>query len=148
VFNSPNKINDNGFRKLSTVLKNHKQTNKQNQNKSKGVNADFYLKILTINGKKVRVQLWDQGSNMNPQTTFQPLFIRHVSGCIIVAKTSNPKSLQRAHRWKEIFDKKTKVNGEPSIPACLFINHDILTQSDIDEDQEDNTGKFELDSDE
>jgi hypothetical protein len=36
----------------------------------KGIGADFSLKIFTINGEKVRVQLWDQGSNMNPQTTF------------------------------------------------------------------------------
>lgn len=53
-------------------------------------NTDFSLKILKIEGQKVRVQLWDQGNNINPKTTFQPLYTRHVSGCIVVANTSNP----------------------------------------------------------
>lgn len=92
---------------------------------SQGLNADFSLKILRIDGRKVRVQLWDQGSNMNPQTTFQPLFVRHVSGCIIVANTSNPKSIERAYKWKMMFDKMTKIPDEPSVPATLFINHDL-----------------------
>ena len=64
---------------------------------------------------------------MNPQTTFQPLHTRHVSGCIIVASTSNPKSLERAFRWKEVFDKKTKVPDEPPVPATIFINHDHIS---------------------
>jgi signal recognition particle receptor subunit beta len=64
---------------------------------------------------------------MNPQTTFQPLYTRHVSGCIIVANTSNPKSLERAFRWKEVFDKKTKVPDEPPVPATIFINHDHIS---------------------
>ena len=64
---------------------------------------------------------------MSPQTTFQPLYTRHVSGCIIVANTSNPKSLERAFRWKEVFDKKTKVPDEPPVPATIFINHDHIS---------------------
>lgn len=64
---------------------------------------------------------------MSPQTTFQPLYTRHVSGCIIVANTSNPKSLERAFRWKEVFDKKTKVPDEPPVPATIFINHDHVS---------------------
>jgi hypothetical protein len=66
---------------------------------------------------------------MNPQTTFQPLYTRHVSGCIIVASTSNPKSLERAYRWKEVFDKKTKVPDEPSVPTTIFINHDHVSSN-------------------
>lgn len=62
---------------------------------------------------------------MNPQNAFQPLCIRHVSGCIIVANTSNPKSLERACKWKKLFDQKTKTSDESPIPATLFINHDI-----------------------
>ena len=61
---------------------------------------------------------------MNAQTTFQPLYIRRVSGCIIVANASTTKSLERAYKWKEFFDKKTKIPNEPVIPAAIFINHD------------------------
>ena len=87
-------------------------------------NSDFSLKFMYIDGKKVRLQLWDQGQKYNPQTTFQPLFTRHVSGCIIVANTSNPDSIKKAQIWKEYFDEKTKVKDEPTIPCTLFINHD------------------------
>ena len=71
------------------------------------------------------MQLWDQGANINPKTTFQPLYTRHVSGCIVVANSSNPDSIAKAAVWKEQFDKITKVKDEPSIPCTLFINHDI-----------------------
>lgn len=66
---------------------------------------------------------------MNAQTTFQPLYIRRVSGCIIVANTSNVKSLERAHKWKEFFDKKTKIPNEPVVPAAIFINHDEMEKN-------------------
>ena len=46
-----------------------------------------------------------------------------------MASTSNPKSLERAFRWKEVFDKKTKVPDEPSIPATIFINHDHVSSN-------------------
>ena len=44
-----------------------------------------------------------------------------------MASTSNPKSLERAYRWKEVFDKRTKVADEPSVPATIFINHDHVS---------------------
>lgn len=94
-----------------------------------GVNQDFSLKILQIDGQKVRIQLWDQGSHMGASATFQPLYIRNISGCIIVANSTNYKSLERAQRWKDYFDKKTKIPNEPNVPACLFINHDDLERS-------------------
>ncbi len=50
---------------------------------------DFVLKIMTIGGKKVRVQLWDMAGSTDPATTFAPLFIRNAVGCIIVAKSDN-----------------------------------------------------------
>ena len=108
--------------------------NESGNNKSKGkmhvgVNQDFSLKILQIDGQKVRVQLWDQGSHMGASATFQPLYIRNISGCIIVANSTNYKSLERAQRWKDYFDKKTKIPNEPNVPACLFINHDDLERS-------------------
>ena len=72
---------------------------------------------------------------MNAQSVFQPLYTRHCSGCVIVANTSNPRSLEQAHRWKEFFDKKTKVPNEPSIPATLFINHDHFEQFIVPKDE-------------
>ena len=44
-----------------------------------------------------------------------------------MANTSNPKSLEKAYRWKEVFDKKTKVPDEPPVPATIFINHDHVS---------------------
>ena len=69
--------------------------------------------------------MWDQQHNVDPESTFQPLFTRNVSGCIVIANTSNPDSIVKAQKWKETFDKITKVKNEPSLPCTLFINHDI-----------------------
>lgn len=38
--------------------------------------------------------------------------------------------MERAHKWKEMFEKKTKVPDEPSVPATIFINHDIELNKD------------------
>ena len=97
---------------------------------------------MEIDGQKVRVQLWDQGQNRDPKTTFQPLYTRNVSGCIIVANTSNPKSIKRAIRWKQQFDRTTKIPDEPSIPCTIFINHD-KTMKDSDKNDPKNLNKFE-----
>ena len=78
------------------------------------------------------MQLWDQGRQVNPQATFQPLFTRNVSACIVMAKTSNKRSLEKAHMWKEYFERKTRGRGEPVIPCTLFVNHDDI----IDESAE------------
>lgn len=59
------------------------------------------------------------------------MYIRHAAGCIIVANTSNKKSLERAYRWKEYFEKKTKIPNEPCVPATLFINHDDVERSKV-----------------
>ena len=131
VFKDQEALGSNSNTKSQTITslaesKSISQSDKKAGSKRSDVKRfnDFSLRILHINGKKVRCQLWDQGANMNAQTTFQPLYTRHVSGCVIVANTSNPRSLELAHRWKGFFDKKTKTPNEPSIPATLFINHD------------------------
>ena len=52
-------------------------------------NSDFSLKIVKADGEKLRMQLWDQGNSKDPVSTFQPLYTRHASGCIVVANASN-----------------------------------------------------------
>ena len=58
-------------------------------NMIKNSNSDFSLKIVKIDGEKVRMQVWDQGHSKDPISTFQPLYIRHAAGCIVVANTTN-----------------------------------------------------------
>jgi GTPase SAR1 family protein len=36
----------------------------------KNTNSDFSLKIIKIDGEKVRLQVWDQGKAINPESTF------------------------------------------------------------------------------
>ena len=83
---------------------------------------------MIVDGKKVNLQLWDQGQSKSPESTFQPLFPRHVSGCIIVANTSTPDNIRKALNWKRCFDERTKIKNESSIPCTLFINHDVPIQ--------------------
>ena len=52
-------------------------------------NSDFSLKIVRIQGEKVRLQIWDQGSAKDADSTFHPLFTRHTAGCIVVANSLN-----------------------------------------------------------
>lgn len=54
---------------------------------------DFVLKIISIKGKKVRIQLWDMAGRSDPKTVFSPLFVRNAVGCIIVGRADNKKSI-------------------------------------------------------
>ena len=64
---------------------------------------DFVLKILTVNGKKIRVQLWEMAGGANA-TTLAPLFIRNAVGCVIVARADQEISIRNCLKWKENFD--------------------------------------------
>ncbi len=55
---------------------------------------DFVLKIVNINGRKVRVQLWDMAGSSNPKTVFSPLFVRNAVGCIVVGRSDSKKSIE------------------------------------------------------
>ena len=57
--------------------------------------SDFSLKIIKVDGEKVRLQVWDQGNAKDPISTFQPLFVRHAAACIVVASTVDENSLKR-----------------------------------------------------
>lgn len=54
---------------------------------------DFHLKVLKVEGERVRLQIWDQVCK-DPQSTFNPLFSRHAAGCIIVANSLNVKTIK------------------------------------------------------
>ena len=51
------------------------------------------MKILQINDKKIRIQLWDVAGGQNPKTALSPLFIRNACGAIIVADANSQKSI-------------------------------------------------------
>ena len=84
---------------------------------------DFVLKIINVNGTKLRVQLWDMAGSSDPATVFNPLFLRNAVGCIVVGRADNQKSLENMVKWKESFDKYTRMPKSPCLPSGLFINH-------------------------
>lgn len=51
---------------------------------------DFVLKIINVNGKKARVQLWDMAGSKDMATVFSPLFVRNAVGCIVVGRADKP----------------------------------------------------------
>ena len=65
---------------------------------------DFVLKIMTINGKKERIQIWDMAGGMDPASTFAPLFIRNAVGCVLVANADNAKSIKEVNKWRNEFN--------------------------------------------
>ena len=54
---------------------------------------------MTINGHKVRVQLWDMGASTsgvgNGGAMAAPLFIRNAVGCIVVARNDKLESIKK-----------------------------------------------------
>lgn len=65
----------------------------KNLGKNNGAMMDFVLKIINVNGTKMRVQLWDMAGSTDPHTVFSPLFIRNSVGCIVVGSADNPGSI-------------------------------------------------------
>ena len=52
---------------------------------------DFVIKIMTVNGQKVRVQLWDMAGSKGVRQSLNlaPLFIRNAVACIVVARADS-----------------------------------------------------------
>jgi len=51
---------------------------------------DFVLKIINVNGRKARVQLWDMAGSKETASVFSPLFVRNAVGCIVVGRADKP----------------------------------------------------------
>ena len=58
---------------------------------------DFVLKILTVNGQKVRVQLWDMAASkgLRQSSNLAPLFIRNAVACIVVGRSDNLDTIKK-----------------------------------------------------
>jgi len=54
---------------------------------------DFVLKIMNVNGEKLRIQLWDTASSHDVGSAFAPLFVRNAVGCIVVANPASTTSM-------------------------------------------------------
>ena len=71
---------------LNELLSRAPTFTKQIAGQKTDVAMDFVLKIVNINGLKVRVQLWDMAGNKDPASVFSPLFVRNAVGCIVVGR--------------------------------------------------------------
>jgi len=58
---------------------------------------DFVLKILTVNGQKIRVQLWDMAGSqgVRQSNNLAPLFIRNAKACIVVGRNDKIDSIKK-----------------------------------------------------
>lgn len=65
-----------------------------NNTKDPNLMLDFVMKIIEVDGRKVRLQLWEIAGGSKVETAFCPLFIRNAVGCIILANADNPKSIK------------------------------------------------------
>lgn len=82
---------------------------------------DFVLKIVNVNGRKARVQLWDMAGSVDTASVFSPLFVRNAVACIVVGRSDKP--LDEMAKWKAAFDEKTQVPLKEPLPTAFFINH-------------------------
>eukprot|EP00347_Sterkiella_histriomuscorum_P016369 403353452 len=107
-------------------------TPKQNNRVSNQVMMDFVMKIMDVNDRKVRLQLWEIAGSSNAQHAFAPLFIRNAVGCVIMANANNSKSIKEVKKWKQKFDESTSLPSEKQLPSAIFINH--ISQDDSSDD--------------
>jgi hypothetical protein len=67
------------------------------QNQGQSSQMDFVLKILTVNGQKVRVQLWDMAGSqgIRQSKNLAPLFIRNAVASIVVARADKQDTIKK-----------------------------------------------------
>eukprot|EP01120_Amphizonella_sp_Union-15-10_P008525 TRINITY_DN307_c0_g1_i11.p1 TRINITY_DN307_c0_g1~~TRINITY_DN307_c0_g1_i11.p1 ORF type:complete len:161 (-),score=17.86 TRINITY_DN307_c0_g1_i11:25-507(-) len=90
------------------------------------IGADFVWKPLTVNGQKLRLQLWDiAGKELYGHVT--TVFFNGAVGAIIVYDVTSPNTLDAVVKWKEDIDKKVFFPGtKDPIPVILLCNLSLI----------------------
>eukprot|EP01120_Amphizonella_sp_Union-15-10_P008528 TRINITY_DN307_c0_g1_i3.p1 TRINITY_DN307_c0_g1~~TRINITY_DN307_c0_g1_i3.p1 ORF type:complete len:240 (-),score=42.17 TRINITY_DN307_c0_g1_i3:130-849(-) len=94
------------------------------------IGVDFAWKPLTVNGQKVRLQLWDiAGQERFGHMT--RVYYKDAVGAMIVYDVTRPNTFDAVVKWKEDIDKKVFFPGtEDPIPVILLCNKIDLLGTD------------------
>eukprot|EP01120_Amphizonella_sp_Union-15-10_P008527 TRINITY_DN307_c0_g1_i2.p1 TRINITY_DN307_c0_g1~~TRINITY_DN307_c0_g1_i2.p1 ORF type:complete len:161 (-),score=19.01 TRINITY_DN307_c0_g1_i2:25-507(-) len=90
------------------------------------IGADFVWKPLTVNGQKVRLQLWDiAGQERFGHMT--RVYYKDAVGAMIVYDVTRPNTFDAVVKWKEDIDKKVFFPGtKDPIPVILLCNLSLI----------------------
>lgn len=92
--------------------------------------SEFGFKIVEIDGKLYRVQVWDlAGQDKNASIT--KIFAKDAHGVICVTNATDPNSLGEALQWKRSVDESKNFVDGHSLP-CIIVdnNSDLLPEEE------------------
>eukprot|EP00357_Protocruzia_adherens_P037301 CAMPEP_0114987554 /NCGR_PEP_ID=MMETSP0216-20121206/9072_1 /TAXON_ID=223996 /ORGANISM="Protocruzia adherens, Strain Boccale" /LENGTH=215 /DNA_ID=CAMNT_0002350165 /DNA_START=53 /DNA_END=697 /DNA_ORIENTATION=- len=97
---------------------------KYNSNFVATIGVDFKMKIIDIEGKKVRIQVWDTAGQERFRT-ITPAYYRSVMGVILVYDITDAQSYENVDYWM----KNLEDHASPHISKLLIGNKSDLTEA-------------------
>ena len=85
------------------------------------IGCEFGLKMMTIDGEDVRIQLWDL-AGQDRLGGISRLYCRDAHGALVVTDITREDTLEKAIIWKNIVDEQTRTPTGESIPMILCVN--------------------------
>jgi len=100
-----------------TTLVNRYLTKVFNESLKMTIGADFYVKDLEIDGKKVVLRIWDFGGEQRFKVLL-PSFAKGADGGIFMYDITRYTSVKNVTDWLSIFEKNAR-NNQISIPIVM-----------------------------
>lgn len=89
--------------------------------------VDFGLKNIRVDGKDLRLQLWDIAGQEHVNKKLSRVYYRDAFGVILVYDISRPETFETVSKWKQTIDAEvTPIEGANSLPVILVGNKSDL----------------------
>ena len=97
--------------------------------------SEFGFKIVDIDGKLYRIQLWDL-AGQDKDATIAKIFAKDAHGCVVVADATIRSTLDDTITLKNAVDVSSKFLDGGKVPCVLVENKvDLLPKSQINNDK-------------
>ena len=91
------------------------------------ISAEYDFKVLEIDGKLYRIQLWDL-AGQDKDYMLTKIFVRDALGCVVLSDITSRESREDAIKWKQAVDDSGGFSEE--IPCILAENKcDLASKS-------------------
>lgn len=92
--------------------------------------CEFALKVQNIDGKSVRVQVWDI-AGQDRIGSISKLYCRDAVGAVVVCDCTKPATLKLAAEWKKQVDEHVQMPDKSPLPMLLLANkYDIREKAE------------------
>lgn len=100
------------------------------------VGVDFAVKHVNVNGKEVRLQLWDIAGQERFGSSASKVYYKEALGALLVYDISRPQTFDTVAKWKTEIDSMVRLpDGEGAIPVVLIGNKCDVEMGDGQVDQ-------------